>query len=214
MPMFGPKFAPGTEGPSLANSAGVTGLRVEPPEVPGSMARRSRMFGEAIRLAESSSDLGSAVSSLLTKEHSFVKWVSLRGGLAFVSIALEDPKLSLDDLITYAKRPPPAGAEALVRNYSSLESASFSDVIGDPNLVRDPDWHIDLIAWCAAAFAGGNLHKTVLQADIPAAQRLSDPGWYAEPVFSKCERYWDGADWTARCRALEGRRWESIVSPF
>jgi hypothetical protein len=70
------------------------------------------------------------------------------------------------------------------------------------------------IAWCASAFAGGNLQKTLLQADIPAAQTLTDPGWYAEPVFSKCERFWDGKDWTARCRALEGRRWESIISPF
>ena len=80
MPMFGPKFAPGTEGPSLSNSAGVTGLQVQPPEVPGSMARRSRMFGEAIRLAESSPDLGSAIGTLLAKEPTFVKWVSLRGG--------------------------------------------------------------------------------------------------------------------------------------
>ena len=172
------------------------------------------MFGEAVRLAESSSDLVSSLGSLLAKEHTFVKWVSLRGGLAFISIALEDPKLSLDNLTAFAKGPPPDGTEGLIRGYSSLESASFSDVLGDPNLVRDPSWHIELIAWCASAFAGGNLHRTVLQADIPAAQRLSDPGWYAEPVFSKCERYWDGADWTARCRALEGRRWESIVSPF
>ena len=170
MPMFGPKFAPGTEGPSLSNATGVTGLRVQPPEGPGLMARRSRMFGEAIRLAESSPDLGSALGSLLAKEHTFVKWVSLRGGLAFVSIALEDPKLSLDDLTSFAKRPPPDGAEGLIRSYSSLESASFSDVLGDPKLVREPDWHVDLIAWCASAFAGGNLHRTVLQADIPAAQ--------------------------------------------
>lgn len=214
MPLFGPKFAPGAEGPSLSNPRGVTGVNVQPPEVPGSMARRTRMFGEAIRLAESGKDLTAALDQLLAREGSFVKWVSLRGGLAFASIALEVPDLSLEDLTKFAGRPAPEGAEGLLQVYPQLERASFSDVLGDPGLVRNHEWHINFVAWCATAFAGGNLHRTVLKAEIPAAQVLVDPGWYAEPVFSKCERYWDGTDWTPRCRLLEGRRWQSFVSPF
>lgn len=214
MPLFGPKFAPGTEGPSLSNGAGVTGLRVQPPEVPGSMQRRTRMFGEAIRIAESGVDVSAALDMVLANEDSFVKWASLRGGLAFLSLALESPDVTLAQLAGFAGRPAPEGTDALLQRYSELEGASFSDVLGDPTLVRDREWHIDLIAWAAAAFAGGNLHRTILQSDIPPAQLLTEPGWYAEPVFSKCERYWDGTDWTARCRILNGRQWEAIVSPF
>ncbi len=214
MPLFGPKFEPGTEGNSISNSRGVTGLTVQPPEVPGSMARRSRMFGEAIRIAESGGDVATIVSQLLAREHSFVKWVSLRGGLAFVAMVLEDPARSLSDLTNFAGRPIPEGGEELLQRYSQLEDASFSDVLGDPRLTRDQAWHLDIVAWSAAAFVGGGLHRSVLQADIPAAQILSDPGWYAEPVFSKCERYWDGADWTARCRVLDGKLWRSTESPF
>ncbi|HUC14656.1 MAG TPA: DUF2510 domain-containing protein [Acidimicrobiales bacterium] len=172
------------------------------------------MFGEAIRLAVSGKDVVASLNTLLAKEASFVKWVSLRGGLAFVSIALEDPDLSLAQLTRFAKRPPPKDTENLLARYPKIESASFSDVLGDPTLFRNHDWHIDFTAWCAAAFAGGNLHRTVLQADIPPAQALTDPGWYAEPVFSKCERYWDGRDWSARCRALRDKQWVSLVSPF
>ena len=214
MPLFGPKRPPGTEGPSLSNLTGVTGLRVLPPEVTGSIERRSRMFGEAMRLAESGTDLVPALDGLLSRERSFVKWVSLRGGLTFVSIALEDPHLSLADLTRFAKRPAPTHKQALLDTYPRIEVASLSDVLDDPMLVQNNDWHIDFLAWCATAFVGGNLHRTLLQAEIPPAQVLTEPGWYAEPEFSKCERYWDGHDWTARCRALEGRQWKLIVAPL
>lgn len=211
MPLFGPKFAPGTEGPSISNPRSVSGRPVSPLETPGSVARRGRMFGEAMRIAEAGSDLAIAIPELFEREQSLAKWVSLRGGLAFVAIALEDPEISLDRLAEFAGHGMPAGANELVHIYPQLERASFSDILDDQNLCRNRDFHYALIAWCAAAFVGGGLQRRV---DIPPPQALSEPGWYTEPVFTKCERYWDGADWTSKCRSLEGRRWELLHLPF
>jgi hypothetical protein len=70
---------------------------------------------------------------------------------------------------------------------------------------------LEFIAWAATAFVAGGLHR---QLDIPAAQILDAPGWYAEPVFAKAERFWDGNDWTSKARMLDGRRWRLIDSPF
>jgi hypothetical protein len=212
--LFGVRYASGAEGVSISNARGVTGRLVNPPEVPGSFQRRSRMFGEAIQLADSGADVATEMRSLLAKEASLVKWVSLRGGLTFLSIALEDPAQSLAKMRSYAGREGPEDLDRLVAAYPLIEKASFTDVLEDPLLVRSNVWHLDFIAWCASAFAGGQLHRTLLQGEIPAAQALTAPGWYAEPVFAKCERFWDGGDWTSRCRVLEGRRWEAFVSTF
>jgi hypothetical protein len=49
---------------------------------------------------------------------------------------------------------------------------------------------------------------------IPQAQVLDVPAWYTEPVFAKCERFWNGTDWKAKCRILDGKRWRLVNSPF
>ena len=43
--------------------------------------------------------------------------------------------------------------------------------------------------------------------DMPEAGLLEQPGWYADPLFAKCERYWDANDWTERVRVKDGRGW-------
>ena len=66
---------------------------------------------------------------------------------------------------------------------------------------------LDIIAWVATALCRA-ADQTELIATYPKPDRLEAPGWYTEPVFSKADRYWDGTDWTSRCR-LRGH--ESLV---
>lgn len=170
------------------------------------------MFGEAIRLAASGKDVAGALDQLLAAESSFVKWVSLRGGLAFVSLALEDPGLSLEHLAKFAERPAPEGAEGLLQIYPKLEDASFSDVLRDPDVVRNRKWHIDFIAWCAAAFAGGNLHR-----DRPAVRYTSRPSANRSWLVCRARLLEVGA-LLGRCgldASLSRSRWSTMgINPF
>jgi hypothetical protein len=59
-----------------------------------------------------------------------------------------------------------------------------------------PSVALDAIAWAAVAV----LRTEGLRLDIPEPNLLERPGWYIEPVFGQAERYWDGSDWTDRCR--------------
>lgn len=212
MPLFGPKYEPGAEGESRANRMSLSRRVVDPPELPGTIGRRSRIFGESIEIAKQGGHVREGVASLLAKEASFIKWASLRGALMYVSIALEDPERSLKDLRVYAGDNEPEGAVDLLREYERrITKLSFNDVAADPNLVRTNDWHLDFIAWAAKAFLGGNLYNRIM---IPPAQTLDVPAWYAEPVFAKSERFWDGSDWTSRCRVQDGRMWKFVHSPF
>jgi hypothetical protein len=212
MALFGPKFEPGVEGESRSNRLSPSRRPVDPPELPGTIGRRARIFGEAIEIAKQGGDFRSGVGHLLAKEATFIKWASLRGALMYISIALEDPERSLGDLRAYAGAAEPAGAVDLLRDYESrISSLSFNDVIADPNLVKTNDWHLDFISWAAKVFVGGQLSNMI---QIPPAQALDVPAWYAEPVFAKSERFWDGNDWTSKCRVQDGRLWRLINSPF
>lgn len=212
MALFGPKFDPGAEGDSRSNRTSPSGRPVDPPELPGSIGRRARAFGEAIEIAKRGGDVHAGVAALFAREASFVKWASLRGALMYVCIALEDPERSVGDLRTFAGSKEPEGAVDLIREYESrIANLSFNDVLADPGLIKTVDWHLDFVTWAARAFVGGGLDNMVT---IPPAQVLDVPAWYAEPVFSKSERFWDGSDWTTKARVLDGKRWRLIDSPF
>ena len=212
MALFGPRFEPGAEGPSRSNTVSASGRRIDPPELPGTFSRRARLFGEAIEIAKRGGDAHSGISGLLAKEASVIKWVSLRGALTYVSIALEDTARSMEDLRGYAGVAEPDGALGLIGGCEGrVATLSFSDVIADPDLVKTNDWHLDFVSWAAKAFVGGKLYARVV---IPPAQVLDVPAWYAEPVFAKCERFWDGSDWSSKCRMQDGRVWRIVNSPF
>lgn len=213
MALFGPKFEPGAEGDSRSNRVSPSRRPVDPPELPGTIGRRARIFGEAVEIAKQDGDVRGKVGELLAKEASFIKWASLRGALMYISIALEDPERSLGDLRTYAGgASEPEGSVDLIRTYEGrVAGLNFNDVIADPSLVKTNDWHLDVISWAATVFVGGQLYNMI---HIPPAQVLDVPAWYAEPVFAKSERFWDGNDWTSKCRVQDGRLWRLINSPF
>jgi hypothetical protein len=72
---------------------------------------------------------------------------------------------------------------------------------------------LDCIAWCAVALLRFDLGQ-IFFSKIPEPDALPVPGWYHDPLFGKCERYWDGSDWTSSCRRQDGRRLAEFQSPL
>jgi len=213
VPLFGPKDEAGAEGPSLTATQGIFGGTVEPAEgTPGTIQRRYRLYLEATRLVRSGDDVRGKMAAALEAEVSLIKWVSLRGALTDLVIATEGGTPSIEGLLTTAPRPAPPDLIDTLRRYDSISKMSFGDVLGDPTLVRVPSWHLDVIAWAAEASVAADANVQIGPA--PRAGRLTAPGWYVEPVFAKSERFWDGQDWTARCRVLDGRTYRAISAPF
>ncbi len=64
---------------------------------------------------------------------------------------------------------------------------------------------LDCIAWSAVAFLRLEIAQQIFS-QVPEPDALSEPGWYTEPLFAKAERFWNGSNWTARCRVKDGRR--------
>lgn len=67
---------------------------------------------------------------------------------------------------------------------------------------------LDMIAWIAVAFHRIGLAEPLITSTCPEPDLLEAPGWYVEPLWGQLERYWDGSDWTSRCRLLDGRRYQ------
>ena len=128
----------------------------------------------------------------------------------FISMLLEDPSRSFDDLRALAGEPEPGDLKNLADNYSTIAALRLEEVNANSHLVRTPEWHFAAIAWAATAF--GNLEG--LELNQPRAQALTTPGWYADPAFAKAERFWDGSDWTPRCRVLDNRRYIAGNNPL
>lgn len=77
----------------------------------------------------------------------------------------------------------------------------------------DPFWKtvnhaiaLDYIAWTSVALCRVRWLETAL--NMPEPGLLETAGWYADPLWAKAERFWDGADWTARMRILSDKRAE------
>jgi hypothetical protein len=82
----------------------------------------------------------------------------------------------------------------------------------------------ELIAWFAAVLARlGN--RGLVSSEAPQfntafgrVPRLTRPGWYPNPPKfgdtssgdAEVQRYWDGAQWTARARVRRGRDWQEM----
>jgi hypothetical protein len=61
---------------------------------------------------------------------------------------------------------------------------------------------LDIIAWSAVAL----LRLELLDLNhVPEPDRLDTSGWYYDPLWGKVQRFWDGSDWTGRCRVVDGR---------
>ena len=100
-----------------------------------------------------------------------------------------------------------------VEDYGRYSRMSVTDVNADPRCRIPKAAALDCIAWSAVALLRlGVAHQFFSR--VPEPDALSESGWYTEPLFAKSERFWDGSDWTARCRTKDGRRFIETNIPL
>jgi hypothetical protein len=107
-------------------------------------------------------------------------------------------------------------ASALTRaeDYARYEAMSVRQVNTDPSCQRLGDAvALDCIAWSAVAMLRLGIAQQIFP-QVPEPDALPEPGWYTEPLFAESERYWDGNDWTAACRASNGRGYQQAALPL
>jgi hypothetical protein len=206
-------FGPGAEGQEVIPVQTISGQRVSTPEGPSSMQRRARLYGAAQRLAgtREGQPLTVAVDNLLARERSLQKWVALRGALTFLNIVVNEGQVvSLAELERAVPDiPKPDHLAQLLSMYGDIEKLSFQQVAGHSLLGSlTPSWALTMITWSASAMTRTRAADNFTA--VPEPDALTQPGWYTEPVFAKAQRYWNGNDWEARVRSLEGNTWHAV----
>jgi Protein of unknown function (DUF2510) len=189
-------------------------------------------------------DVVAVIRPLFSTERSITRWVAIRGALLFLDMATTDNKVAWFDIITamgmeVVRDPATGELRPTVTNPDGLTPTVVGNVIGvcaslkqrldDYDQVSkmpiddvnaDPTWAIvneaialDYIAWTSVALCRTNLLQDTVQR-MPDPGLLETPGWYADPLWAKAERFWDGGDWTARMRVQDGRRWIETSQPL
>lgn len=97
-------------------------------------------------------------------------------------------------------------------DYDRFSQLPTSQVNSDSRCSLNDAMALDFIAWAAVALLRLGLSANYVHTPEPDA--LPAPGWYTEPLFAKSERYWNGSDWTDRCRMPDGRGYREVSSPL
>jgi len=99
--------------------------------------------------------------------------------------------------------------------YAEVSEMSVQEVNADPRwaAVNTP-MAFDFIAWTAIAMLRAGHASSEVITRMPEPGLLEKPGWYADPLFAKCERYWDGGDWADLVRVKNGRTWNESSVPL
>ncbi len=92
--------------------------------------------------------------------------------------------------------------KTVVFDYERYSRMGMDEVNRDPKCRLSDQMALALIVWNAVALLRLGITQQVMMAPEPDA--LEEPGWYTDPLWGKAERYWDGTDWTSRCRAPNG----------
>jgi uncharacterized protein DUF2510 len=98
-------------------------------------------------------------------------------------------------------------------DYARYSKMNVADVNADPRCRISEAVALDCIAWSAIALLRLNIARQLFP-QVPEPDALSEPGWYTGPLFAKAERFWDGSDWTARCRIRDGSRFTETNLPL
>jgi len=194
----------------------------------------SRPIGDGTGMEE----LAAVVATVFANEPSLARWVANRGALSFLHAQyVEDDSvpdlwrvMGIDmqpgdggGLMPRAWQPPGSprmtdeacenivglflALDARLREYPRFEESSIEVLTADPLFAISPVIAYDFIAWSLVAALRDGVAANLLRLSDPAA--FEGAGWYAEPIFSKSERYWNG-DWTERCR-VPGRQGEVVL---
>lgn len=105
-----------------------------------------------------------------------------------------------------------AAVQVRVFDYGRYSKMDMADVNRDRKCYLNDQMALEFIAWNAVAMLRLGIAEQVMTAPEPDA--LEGPGWYTDPLWGKAERYWDGADWTSRCRVTGGRELSSDLRPI
>lgn len=100
-----------------------------------------------------------------------------------------------------------------VEDYGRYSRMNVTDVNADPRCRIPKAAALDCIVWSAIALLRLGVAQQIIP-QVPEPDALSEPGWYTEPLFAKSERFWDGSDWTARCRVRDGRQFIETSLPL
>ncbi len=175
------------------------------------------------------------IAPLFVRERSLIRWAALRGAFTELFVRIFDPGSAaaspaeliyamgfiLDDTqdeagfavnpqwqVTPEQREGALGIFSSVSirmdDYDRYSQMNIADVNADPRCQIPVAVALDAIAWSAVALLRLGIAQQVI-AQVPEPDALSGPGWYTDPLWAKAERYWDGSDWTARCRLNDGR---------
>jgi hypothetical protein len=107
-----------------------------------------------------------------------------------------------------------ASVGSRVVDYPRISSLTIHEVIADPpSQMVNAAIGLDIIAWSAIALLRTGIGESLMRV-APQPDALPQPGWYIDPLWAKAERYWDGSDWTDRCRASDGRRYVERAAPL
>lgn len=91
-----------------------------------------------------------------------------------------------------------------LERYPEFSAQPQPVVKSTPGLLPSPAVALDMIAWSAAAMLRIGAAEG-LMSGVAEPERMDTPGWYVEPLWARSERYWDGHDWTSRCRMPSDR---------
>lgn len=99
--------------------------------------------------------------------------------------------------------------------YAEVSEMSIQQVNADAMWARvGPPMALDFIAWTAIAMLRTGQASSGIIQNMPEPGLLEQPGWYADPLFAKCERYWSGDDWTDQVRVKNGKTWNPSSVPL
>jgi hypothetical protein len=173
---------------------------------------------------------------VFAKEQSLVRWIALRGACLFLDMVFSndwevaaqavgikwnghgDARLASSDGLTEQQIQGCVGLHESIRMkvavYSELENMSLPAVLSDPRFRHiGTAAGFDYIAWASVVLLRTDRAEAVVD-NFGEPGRMDEAGWYTEPLFSKSERYYDGSDWTARCRVIERGREMLLNTPL
>jgi hypothetical protein len=181
-------------------------------------------------------DVVAVVRPIFASERSLTRWVAIRGALLFLDMVCSqdlpwkdlmsamglriapDPFTgeSRTEVVQTTEVIPPAVQKNIIgvfaslanhlQDYERVSNMTMERVNTDPMWIRvNEAIALDYIAWVAVALSRTQTGRQLWE--LPEPGLLEYPGWYADPLWAKAERFWDGQDWTARVRVRDGRRW-------
>ncbi len=104
-----------------------------------------------------------------------------------------------------------AAIQVRVFDYKRYSKMDMDDVNRDRKCYLNDQMALEFIVWNAVAMLRLGIAQQLMAAPEPDA--LGEPGWYTDPLWGRAERYWDGTDWTSRCRVPGGSEVLSALRP-